>query len=58
MATDIPDEELVRLLQAALKEMNEDPKVIHSPYNEHDHFATRMPHYLKRFRLLRQYGKL
>ena len=54
----IPDEELVRLLKTIQKEMEDDPRVKAASITDERYYHWRNPHYLRKFRILRDNDKL
>ena len=58
MEPHIPDEELVRLLTRIDEEMGDDPRVKETPITSERYYSNRMPHYLRKFRVLKENEKL
>ena len=54
----IKNDELIRLLKTIDKEMEEDPRVKNAPITDERYFHWKNPHYLRKFRVLRDNDKL
>lgn len=58
MESNLTDKELVGLLKKINQEMEDDPRVKTAPITDERYFHWRNPHYLRKFRVLRENDKL
>ena len=54
----LDNKELIKLLKRINQEMIDDPKVKTAPITDERYYQWRMPHYLYKYRILKQNGKI